>query len=175
MINFIQTQLMKNPFPLLSAIVFLLLSCKAMNKSSITESNIPKDIGTRGYKILFSEIDFEKKVANNVADIHNNAAEKYFKKAFKGEGEFIKLGEENSSKYSDTKVYRYVLRNRIGYEITKTYQYSGARTGTEKVKSHASSFYFVDRETGTEYPYVGSSTSALWMFKAIIDKTNAFF
>lgn len=166
---------MKNPFPLLAAIVFLLLSCKAMNKSAITETNIPKDIGTSGYKILFSEIDFEKKVASNVADMHNNAAEKYLKKAFKGEGVFIKPGEENSPKYSDTKVYRYVLRNRIGYEIEKTYQYSGARSGTEKVKSHASSFYFVDRETGKEYPYVGSSTSALWMFKAIIDKTNAFF
>ena len=174
MINFIKLQLMKKPLPLLSIIVFLLFSCKAMNKSAITGSNIPKDIGTSGYKILFLEIDFEKKVANNVADIHNTAAEKYFKKAFKGQGEFIKLGEESSPKYSDTKVYRYVLRNRIGYQIEKTYQY-GARSGTDKVKSHASSFYFVDRETGTEYPYLGSSTSALWMFKAIIDKTNAFF
>src|SRR6185436_1823218 len=109
---------MKNLTSYLSCLtLFLLLSCKAMNKSSVTASNIPTDIGTKGYKVLFSELDFSNTVSRSVSDIHNNSAEKYMDKSFKGDGIFIKVGEENNPQYSDTKVYRYILKNRIGYEI----------------------------------------------------------
>ena len=60
-----------------------------MNKTSVNETNIPTDIGNKNYKILFVELDLRNTGSDNVSRVHNNSAEKYFKKNFKGVGEFI--------------------------------------------------------------------------------------
>jgi hypothetical protein len=157
----------------LTALMFV--GCKAMNKTAINESNIPADVGNNKYKLLVIEIDFNNTVSKKVAGVHNKSAGSYVKKTLKELGEFISKAEMGKEKYEDRNVYRYALINETNTKLEKTYTYSNPSRSSQKTTSYITNFYFYDRLNGTKLPYAGSSTTALWMLKAIVDKAKAAY
>ena len=157
---------------LICLIIWQLASCKALNKTAVTEENIPSDIGNSNYKILVTEIDFNNTVSKNIAKTQNNSAREYVEKKMKGYGEFIPEAEQGSDKYQDRNVYRYTLMSETTTKLEKTYTYTNSNRPTEKVTSWVTTFYFYDRLNGKKLGRVGASTTAFWMLKAIIDKIN---